>query len=207
VGSSAEQLARATGIPIENFHPIEPGLHMEIIDTKTMQVWQTMANVTLEDDRTLTLEDPYRKAGIGALAGYCSYFRRSPDAEVSGPMQTMELGGHRWSHCAIPGGPPSFPAGPDGPRLMAVNKHHSIVYAAGTDLRYLESPTGEIYVHVIDGHQGTKDLLIPEKWFFGTIRLERETTVELPCPTSVFFFTATQGTESYQGPIGMEDLS
>ncbi len=197
---TAQELADVLGLPVENFHPTEPGLHMEILDTQTMQVWQVMANVKQEEYDALVVEDRYRKVGVGSLSAYCSFFRRSPDAERDGPMNTLEQGGYRWSNCAQPKGAPAFPAGPDGPRLMKVSKYHSIVYAAGSELTYLESPEGETYVHVIGG-DGTEELRIPEGWRFAKVPIEKETIVELPCPTSVFFFASPEGMKSYQGPV------
>ena len=120
------------GAPEVNFHSLEPGMHMEIIDTQTMQVWQTMANVSLEEYNSLDLDDRYRRAGFGALTGWCSWFRSSPDAKEPGPMQTMEFGGHLWSYCAKPMDGPTYPAGDDGPRRLSINKHHCILYRAGT---------------------------------------------------------------------------
>ena len=116
MGSTRQELADAAGIPAENFHPIEPGLHMEIMDTGTRMVWQAMANASREDYEALVVEAPYRKTGVGALAGYCSYFRKSPNAEQDGPMETLELGGYLWSRCAQtvfgPLGPARYVPGP-----------------------------------------------------------------------------------------------
>ncbi len=201
MGSSREEIAKAAGIPIENLHPLEPGLHIEIIDTSNMQVWQTMANVTYDDYAALQVEAPYRKVGIGGLAAYCSFFRRSPNADSDGAMESMDYGEHHFSRCASPVGAPSFPAGPDGPRLMSINKHHSIVYTAGRDLHYLESPDGDAYVHVVGTGQARDALKIPEGWMFRVARIEKETIIHLPCPTSVLFFDTDAGLESYQGPV------
>lgn len=197
---SREEIAAATGLPIDNFHPAEPGLHMEILDTRSMQVWQVMNNVTRDEYKAVEVDDVYRKVGVGALAAHSSFFRRSPGAESDGPMRTLELGGHRWSLCAIPG-VPSMPAEPDGPRLVSVDKHHSLVYAEGTELRYLESPEGETYLHVVGTGKNTDSLQIPSGWAFGTLRLAEQTIIDLPCPTSAFFFQTAEGLESDQGPV------
>lgn len=200
MGSTRQELADAAGIPIENFHPIEPGLHMEIMDTGTRMVWQAMDSVSQEDYEALVVEAPYRKTGIGALSGYCSYFRKSPNADQEGPMETLELGGYSWSRCAQPAGTPRFPAGPEGPTLIEVNKHHTIVYAAGSELFCLESAEGETYVQVVGG-AAVEELSIPDGWSRFSVKLEKETSVELPCPTSALFFSAQPELLSFQGPV------
>lgn len=198
---SVKEIAAAIGVPAENMHPVDKGLHMEIIDVNTMRVWQTMDNVTVAQYEALTLEDPYSKAGIGPLAGYTSFFRQSPDAQEVGPMETIVVDGHRFSHCANPIGDAQLPAGPDGPRHMKINKHHSIVYEAGTELPCLTLATGETFVHVVGGEHKTEELHTPDGWSFDTVRLKEETVVELPCPTNVLFFATPQGLQSYQGPV------
>ena len=201
MGSTRQELADAAGLPAENFHPVEPGLHMEIMDAGTRMVWQAMANVSQEDYETLVVEAPYQKTGVGVLAGYCSYFRKSPNADHDGPMETLELGGYSWSRCAQPAYAPRFPAGPDGPTQIEVNKHHTIVYAAGSELFCLESPESETSVQVVGTAAAAEALTIPDGWSRSSVKLEEETSVELPCPTSALFFSAQPELLSFQGPV------
>jgi len=199
---SVEEIAQETGVPIENFHPATGGLHMEIIDTSTSQVWQTMDDITTADAEALSVEPPYREVGIGngkaRLSGHTSFFTRSPDADRNGPMETLEVAGHRWSNCARPIGAPAHPAGRDGPVQMSVQKHHTIVYEAGRELQYLRTPDDENFVQVIEGGPDKAPLVVPEGWKLSVHRVRKELIVALPCPTSVFFF---RNFDSFQGPV------
>jgi hypothetical protein len=174
---------------------------MEIIDATTMQVWQTMENVRQADYDALVVEAPFQKVGAAPLAAWSSYFLCSPGDESIQPMRTFDLGGHRWSLCARPLGAPTLPAGPDGPRLMLVEKHHSIVLAAGADVPILVSPEGQIYAHVVGTGQSLDELAIPPGWVLDTLHLEKQATFDLPCPTSAYFFQTPAGMESFQGPV------
>ena len=202
MGRSIEEIAQETGVPIENFHPPTGGLHLEIIDTSSMQVWQTMADVTLEQYKALKVEPPYREVGIGngqaRLSAHTSYFTRSPDAEQDGPMEKFEYGGLVWSNCARPADGPEHPAGPDGPVQMRVQKHHHIVYAAGSDISYLHTPDDEWFVQVIEGLTGEAPAVSAEGWELRTVRTEKELIFHLPCPSTVFFF---RNFDSWQGPV------
>jgi len=203
-GRSALEIAREVGLPVENFHPAGNGLHMEIMDTRSRQVWQTMSDVTQTEYQALAVEAPFVKIGIGALAGHLSYFRRSPGAAVDGAMDRMEYAGHTWSQCAKPDGAPRFPFGPDGPRQISVLKHHSIVFAAGSEVGYLRSPDGDYYVHVIASGAWIEDLKLPSGWKHERVAIEKELTLHLPCPTTAFFFA---NFESYQGPVPAPDAN
>jgi len=204
MGRRIEEIALEAGLTVENFHPLGKGLHMEIMDTQTMDVWQTMADVTREDYAKLDPGERYRKVGIGSLAGDCSYFRRSPDAGSDGAMDEMQHAGHVWKRCARPAGAPSLPVGQGGPHQLSVIKYHSIVYAENSEVGYLQSSDGEYYVKVIDGGLDSAELVLPEGWEHFTLQAEKELMLHLPCPATVFFFA---NLHSYQGPVPEPDRS
>jgi len=203
-GRTALEIAREVGLPVENFHPVGNGLHMEIMDGRTRQVWQVMDDVTQAAYDALEVEAPFVKIGVGSVAGHLSYFRRSPGAESDGPMARMEHAGFTWSQCAQPEGAPSFPFGPDGARQISVLKHHSIVFAAGSEVGYLRSPDAEYYVHVVDTGLPIEDLNLPAGWKHERVVSPSELTLHLPCPTTALFFA---NFESYQGPVPAPDAN
>ena len=176
--------------------------HFEVIDTATQEVWQSVHAV---DDETFRAMDPgpgMRKIGVGTGAMVLHFFRRSPDADRDGPVRTREIGGHACFHCARPIGAPELPAGPSGPHKMQVDKHHTLIYRAGREIRWLHAPDGSDYVHVIDAGRGDAPLPLPEGFRLSREKLERDLVVALPHPTTAFFFP---GGDSYQGPVERGD--
>jgi len=145
-------------------------LHMEIIDTSTREVWQGLQPTTGDEYRALELEPPFSGVGIGRGAMDESYFRRSPGADADGPMRTMRIGERVFSLCARPLGA-ATPAGEKGPRQ---------------------------YVHTIDGGPDKEALLLPDGWLVRSVEIDETWTVDLPAPTTAFFF---RNGDSFQGPL------
>lgn len=181
-------------VPPEN---VQQGLdepHVEIMDGETRQVWQVMTPVSRADYDALAIEAPYKKIGIGVAVMDAAYFKRSPGTAEDGPMERREIAGLRWARCAA-ALEFSQPAGPAGPQQVSVDKHHVLHFEAGRRLTTLVLPDGSRYVHVICGYER---LDLPEGWSIETERLAQARTLELPNPTTVFFFPSG---DSYQGPV------
>jgi hypothetical protein len=183
-------------IPSEN-SIVEPrSLHMEILDTSTREVWQTLQPVKREDYDALELERRFIKVGIGRGAMDESWFRRSPGAKADGAMKTLEIGGHTWSFCARP--EPATSEGSD-PRRLSVDKHHTLVFHPGRVLPVIRLPDGSEYVHTIDAG---RPLELPDGFTRREIELGEKRIVDLPAPTIVFFFA---NGDSFQGPASIEE--
>lgn len=188
-----------TKIPESNFHTGAPDdLHMEIMDTRVRQVWQVLEPVARDEFQRLVLSPPFVKIGVGRGAMDGSYFRRSPGAETDGPMETMEYAGYLFSLCARPVGEPELPAGPEGPRRLLVDKHHTVIYRAGSPVRSIEVPDTSRYVQVIEGGSEKTPLALPDGWTLHEEKAEEERIYHLPAPCTVFFFA---NGDSYQGPV------
>jgi len=183
-------------VPQENSYHTNGELRMEIMDTRDSSVWQMMRGITKGQYKSLEVEEPYVKIGVGSPAYDACYFRRSPDGDVDGPMQSRELFGYRWHFCARPLGTPALPGGQEGPVQMSIDKYHVLCFQPGRALKYLTLPDGSEYIHVIQGNQEPE---LPEGWFIREDRLEKQLIVELPNPTKVFFFHGGGG--SFQGPV------
>ena len=134
--------------------------------------------------------------GVGAMDEH--WFARSPGADEDGPMKLREIGGHRFGLCARPASAPTQPEGPGGPRLLLVEKHHVILFAAGREVPVPLHPDGGRFVHVIEGGKGKAPLALPAGWKLDTVKLTEDRVFRLPVPTTVFFFP---NGDSYQGPL------
>jgi hypothetical protein len=173
-------------------------LHGEVLDPGTGNVWQSLEPITREEYQALPLEPGWLRVGVGTGAMDEHWFARSPGADEDGPMELREIGGRRFGLCARPASAPTRPAGPDGPRLLLVQKHHVIRFVAGREVPVLLHPDRERFVHVIEGDEGKAPLALPAGWKLESVKLAEDWVLQLPTPTTVFFFP---NGDSYQGPL------
>jgi hypothetical protein len=173
-------------------------LHGELLDPTTGNVWQSLEPISRADYEALPLEPSWLRIGVGSGAMDEHWFARSPGAREDGPMEQREIGGHRFGLCARPASAPTQPEGPDGPRHVLVEKHHVIRFAAGREVSILRRPDGQRFVHVIEGGEAKPRLALPEGWQLEEMKLAEDWVLQLPTPTTVFFFS---NGDSYQGPL------
>lgn len=185
--------------------------HAELLDLETGTVWQSHGPISREAWAALVLPPNLHKVGIGTGVMDAHYFRRSPGAEADGPVAERDVEGHLFIHCANPpkGGPES-PVG-DDPRLLRVDKHHSLIFEAGAEVDVIRLPDGRDFVQVIAATPQGGGLLqpeaappsghefrLPEGWVLRTEKLTVRTTIHLPHPTQAWFF---DNGASFQGPV------
>lgn len=185
------------GVLVENVIAEPGGLHMELMDATTREVWQSRLSVRREDYGAMVPAVPFVKIGIGRIAADAHGFRRSPGAGEDGPMERRVLGGREFLYCAKPV-EDLGQTGPDGPRQLRVEKHHSLLFRAGRSVEYLRLPDGTRLVHVIAAEAGAAPAKLPDGWKRETVELQSDLTVHLPCPATVFFFA---NGDSFQGPV------
>ena len=173
-------------------------LHGEVLDPSTGNVWQSLEPINREDYDGLPLEPDWLRVGLGRAAMDEHWFAHSPGDEEDAPMELLEIGGRQFGLCARPASTPSQPAGPDGPRMLLVDKHHVIRFLSGRQVPVLRDPAGDRFVHVIEGGEGKALLAVPEGWKLECVELTADWVLELPSPTTVFFFA---NGDSYQGPL------
>jgi hypothetical protein len=174
-------------------------LHMEIIDPATRAVWQSIEPISMAAYKAFTVEPPFLKVGIGASVMDEHWFERSPGAAPDGAMEVREIGGRRFAFCAVaPADGGRLPAGPDGPRLLMVEKHHVLLYRAGRSVPILRTPDGDDFVHVVHGGLVSTPLQLPAGWQLRSVELQRDWIVPLPSPTAALFFANRDG---FQGPL------
>ena len=123
--------------------------HAELLDLETATVWQSHRPISREAYAGLVLPPTLQKVGIGTGVMDGHYFRRSPGAHEDGPVAEREIEGHLFIHCANPpeGGPESPVAG--GPRLLRVDRYHSLIFEAGREVDVIRLPDGRDFVQVI----------------------------------------------------------
>jgi len=172
--------------------------HGEILDSSSGNVWQSIGPIARRDYEALPLEPGWLGLGIGTGAMDEHWFTRSPGAAADGPLQQREIGGHRFGLCARPLSAPTRSEGRTGPLHVSVEKHHVLRFAAGCAVAVLEHPDGRRFVHVIEGGAGKAPLPLPDGWRVEMLPLAGDWVVELPTPTTVFFFA---NGDSYQGPL------
>jgi hypothetical protein len=179
-----------------------------LLDLTTGTVWQSWQPIGYDAWDSLDLPPKLVKVGIGTGVMDAHYFRRSPGAEVDGPVAEREVAGHVFFHCANPPrGGPEKPFG-DEPRLLRVDKHHSLIFEAGRDLEVIRLPDGRDYVQVImaspagggimQSGAAPAELPLPDGWVLRTEKITSPTTIHLPHPTEAWFFA---NGASFQGPV------
>jgi hypothetical protein len=170
-------------------------LHGELLDPSTANVWQSIEPISREDCDALPVEETWLRAGVGAGAMDEHWFMRSPGADEDAPMEERDIGGHRFCLCARPA---SAPSQREGPRHLLVEKHHVLRFVAGREIPVLRLPDGQRFVHVVEGGEDKPPLVLPEGWRLEALKLSEDWVLQLPTPTSVFFF---RNGDSYQGPL------
>lgn len=183
-------------------------LHAELLDLETGTVWQSHRPITRETYEALSLPPSLVKVGIGAGVMDAHYFRRSPGAATDGKVAERDVAGHLFVHCANPPREgPETPVGED-PRLLRVDKHHSLVFESGREVDVVRLPDGRDFVQVIAASPAGGSLLqsrdagaalrLPEGWALRSEKFASRTTIHLPHPTQAWFFA---NGASFQGPV------
>lgn len=169
--------------------------HMEIISGR--RVWLAQAPCTVEQFEQLALPDGFIKSGVGNAVADAAYFDRSPDAEIDGPLETIDIDdGIRFAYVARPGRPEP---GHDGVLVLPVYKHHRVLYRAGRVLEVMDAGDGADYVPLAaSARLDAPPRRLPAGWSIREIVLGADLVVDLPCPTRVTFFPSG---DSFQGPV------
>lgn len=187
-------------LPAENRQENPRGLHMELMNFETRDVWLSASPVTMEFFTTLAVSPPWIKLGAANGAMDRAGFRRSPGAENEGPLDAREFHGHRFIRVARPEKPGS-PAAGGAPMKLVVHKHHVVGFDAGTRLRLLENAAGEHFVEASRGGGAANPSLLKLEAGMRVFEIEltQPWTVEIPAPASVYFFPTI---DVFHGPVG-----
>ena len=111
------------------------GLRFELMETATRRVFICQAEVTGEELAAFESPDGFVHALAGAAQADMAFFARSPGADHDGAVETVELGGRRFSYVARPTGIDTLAS---GAVEMTIDKHHAMLYRAGRSLDVLD---------------------------------------------------------------------
>lgn len=185
--------------------------HAEVMELATKTVWQSRLPLSREQLDNLTLPPGFIGIGTGTAVMDAHFFRRSPGQVEDGAVTERDISGHQFIHCANPpAGGPETPV-PEAPKLLAVDKHHTLIFMPGRDVDLLCLPDGSEYIQVITASPNgggllqankeselTQNLVLPAEWKRRTVTITSRTTVHLPNPTQAWFFA---NGASFQGPV------
>jgi hypothetical protein len=198
-----------TEVPAENYLIDCQQPHAEVLEVATRTVWQSAEPISHEAFAQLALPEGILPVGIGSGVMDAHYFRQSPGAAAPGPVQDRFIDGRRFIHCANPpAGGPEMPI-PDGPVRLMVDKHHTIIFEAGSELTIIRTETGAELIQVISASpegggllQETAaqaaDFALPPGWQLRLEPVAKRTVIDLPNPTEAWFFA---NGSSFQGPV------
>ena len=137
-----------------------------------------------------------------------AFFRRSPEAQCDGPVETMIIDGRTFALVAIPGNPePEYDLVADGLVVLHVQKHHSVMFAKGRTIEIMSFGDGNDYVPQITEASGlfglstSAERVLPAGWSVREVTLQQDLVVEVPYPARVCFFSSGH---SFQGPVNLD---
>ena len=183
--------------------------HAEVLEVATRTVWQSVEPISREEFAELALPDGIVPVGVGSGVMDAHYFRQSPGAEAPGPVRDKFIDGRRFIHCANPAAAGPERLAPDGPVRLMVDKHHTIIFEAGSKLTLIRTETGVDLIQVISASPEGGGLLqedaveadyfeLPSGWHLRSEPVTTRTVIDLPNPTEAWFFG---NGSSFQGPI------
>jgi hypothetical protein len=144
------------------------------------------------------VEAPWAKTGVGEASMDAAAFRRSPGGDDGVPVMTEKLDGVEFLCVARPLQiePPTISG---GPMKVCVDKHHTVAFRSGRDITVLEIG-GDRFVEVVGNDQRDSERVLPPGGRLSTIRLESPWIVDLPTPTTAWFWMSP-AMRSFQGPV------
>jgi hypothetical protein len=184
---------------VDNWTVGAGGLLMEIMETATRNVWLCHSPVTIERYRSIVLPEGFVASGVGRAVADVAYFRRSPGSGEDGPLETIDVDGLRFAFVARAGERENEIT---EAMVLAVDKHHSMFYAAGRSIEILDFGDGTVATPAF-GPTGAEadDRPLPNGWSIRTVTLGDDLVVEIPNPARVAFFPDGAG---YHGPVRLD---
>ncbi len=173
------------------------GLRMEVID-QLGQAWLCQEPVTVEQAHRLALPDGASLFGPGQAVADLAYFSRSPGAAADGPLDTMEIDGLRFSFV----GRAVAVERVEDVTVMSIDKHHTMLYAAGREIDVLDFGDGTVATPAWTGSAPMGDVDLPDDWTVRTVELTDDLIAEIPNPATVVMVDGF----GFHGPIPLSQL-
>jgi hypothetical protein len=180
----------------------------EIMDTSTFGVWLTTEPITPEQYADIQAPDGFRKSGCGRSQHDAAFFRRPPNADVDGPVETIRVGNYTFALVARPGVPET---GFDGVMVLPVHKSHRLLFRAGRTLEIINTnddfPGGTSLVpqvtesHLKKRRTESTPRAMPPGWTSHFITLTENLVIDLPSPARVAIFN---NGDIFHGPTTIE---
>ncbi len=187
---------------------VGPGLRMEIMDSGG-RVWLCHEPVTKERARSLALPNGASPALLGEAIADVAYFSRSPDAEIDGPLDTMEVDGLRFSFVARPRVQHSAAQHSAAQRtveavsVLSVDKHHTMLYSAGRTIEVLDFGDGMFAPPAWAGPDRARSEPAEPGWVRRHVKLTNDLIAVIPGPADVVIFADGCG---FHGPLPISQL-
>lgn len=188
-------------VPSPNVTVKPKGLHMEIFDPRSGDVWLHQQPISEADYQAFRPEPPYVKSGLGRSAMDFAWFKRSPGAEIDGVLEQRRIGGLDWVRVARPRQFRGLARG-NAPTRLVIEKHHVIGFEAGSRVNFVRLPDGGWYVQQTAAADGSV-IDEPDDWSLFHVELNRRWVCDLGCPVTVYFF---RNLRSFQGPVPAQAL-
>lgn len=178
----------------------EPVGH-ELLDASSglpIVVWGNQEITTPEYD-ALVLPPGWLRNQPRESVGQTGQFLRSPGLPADGEFTTQEMFGFTWLHqasvVALGGN-----LDPDGLlQASTVEKHHELLWTAGSSITVLTSPDAVHYILVSRDAQRTSDTpTMPSGWTLEMMDLEQDLLIQLPLHATVI---RADNEDSFQGPV------
>jgi len=174
------------------------GFFMEAMDPPTRQVWMTLSPGTHKEYADWDPKPEFQKLGCGKSAMDRAAFRHDP-TDIQQAIQTKTIDGYTCLQVAIPG-EMTPPAEPGLPARISVNKGHTLGFRAGRRVKFMNMDDDH-YVETVGDNKADGALGLPPGATFSELKLVSHWVVELPCPTTAFFWFSEHGMRSFQGPV------
>ena len=179
------------------------GLFMEAIDPSTRQVWMSTKPVSRKQFDDWSPEQPYQKVGCDCAAMDRAAFRHDPSGRQHA-IQTKTIDGYKCLHVAVPG-EMTPPAAPGMPAKISVTKAHTLGFKAGRRVKFMNI-RDDHYVETVGDGKADDGLQLPPTATLSELKLKSHWVVDLPCPTTTFFWFTEHGMRSFQGPVELPKL-
>ena len=141
------------------------------------------------------MPEGFRKSGVGRSQHDAAFFRRPPNAEIDGPVETTQIGHRVFALVARPGRPEK---GFEGVTVLPVFKSHRVFFAAGRTLEIIDTNDDfarcstllpqAVESHLHQRRSEIKPRRMPAGWTSRFITLTEDLIVDLPCPARVAIF-------------------
>ncbi|MEM7328573.1 MAG: hypothetical protein AAF437_07530 [Pseudomonadota bacterium] len=174
------------------------GTFMECADPVTQLTWMGLTPASRADFAAWKPDLPLRKTGIGKAAMDMAAFRHDPSGPDM-PVQIKTIDGYRCLNVAIPTDLQA-PEGDGLPIRVTVRKGHTLGYEAERRVKFLQIGD-EYFVEVVRDASLDEKIVAPNGGTFAEVQLNKPWIVELPYPTTAFFWVTPKGPRSFQGPV------